>query len=118
MCFLPSLKLNHETESNIPPLISRFLPRLTTVLKQYTEDPTAIVNLTIKLLGPVPFEDVFSLAQSDELIVALDSPAPAANLLGMAILHKATAAPRFISFFCTHPDLVAAFIRRWLLAPQ
>jgi hypothetical protein len=99
-------------------LIPRFLPRLTLILKQYADDPTAIVNLTIKLLGPVPFEDVFSLAQADELIVALDSPAPAANLLGMAILHKATAAPRFISFFCTHPDLVAAFIRRWLVAPQ
>lgn len=118
LLFPTPIMLIHTTESNIPPLIPRFLPRLTIILKQYADDPTAIVNLTIKLLGPVPFEDVFSLAQSDELIVALDSPAPAANLLGMAILHKAIAAPRFITFFCTHPDLVAAFIRRWLVAPQ
>ncbi|KAH6631336.1 hypothetical protein F5144DRAFT_629365 [Chaetomium tenue] len=106
------------TESNILPLIPRFLPRLTTILKQYTEDPTAIVDLTIKLLRPVPFEDVFSLAQSEELITALESPAPAANLLGIAILRKAAAAPRHISFLCTHPDLVAAFIRCWLVSPQ
>ncbi|EAQ88511.1 hypothetical protein CHGG_05130 [Chaetomium globosum CBS 148.51] len=123
----PSLTLNPKlfddielqlTESNILPLIPRFLPRLTTVLKQYTEDPTAIVNLTIKLLQPVPFEDVFSLAQTQELITALESPAPAANLLGIAILRKAAAAPRHISFLCTHPDLVAAFIRCWLVSPQ
>ncbi|KAL2166252.1 hypothetical protein VTG60DRAFT_3092 [Thermothelomyces hinnuleus] len=106
------------TESNIPPLIPRFLPRLTTLLKQYTQDPTVIVSLTIKLLSPVSFSDVFSLAEADDLVEALESPAPAANILAMSVLHKAAANPQDISFFCSYTNLVSSFIRRWLAAPQ
>ncbi|KAK4238744.1 hypothetical protein C8A03DRAFT_14812 [Achaetomium macrosporum] len=106
------------TESNIPPLIPRFLPRLTTILKRYTHDPAVIVSLTIKLLGPVPFDHVLQLASLEELVLALDSPAPAANLLAMAVLHKAAANPAHTAMLCAFKPLVAAFIRRWLAAPQ
>ncbi|KAH6612901.1 hypothetical protein B0J18DRAFT_494707 [Chaetomium sp. MPI-SDFR-AT-0129] len=106
------------TETNILPLLPRFLPRLTTLLKQYTQDPTAIVNLTIRFLGPVPFEHVFAMAKPDDLIQALDSPAPAANLLGMTVLHKAAADPDHLPLLSAYPELVAAFLRRWLAAPQ
>ncbi|KAL2138808.1 hypothetical protein VTI28DRAFT_6214 [Corynascus sepedonium] len=123
----PTLTLNAKvfddielqlTESNIPPLIPHFLPRLTTLLKQYTQDPAVIVSLTIKLLGPVPFSDVFSLAEADDLVDALDSPAPAANILAMSVFHKAVENPQDISFFCRYTNLVSSLIRRWLAAPQ
>ncbi|KAK3318074.1 hypothetical protein B0H66DRAFT_224669 [Apodospora peruviana] len=106
------------TEANIPPLIGRFLPKLTTILKQYKEDPAVIASLTIKLLGPVSFTQVLSLASEESLIQALDSPAPAANLLAMAVLHKAAASPGDAAILSLMTSLVAAFIRRWLAAPQ
>jgi hypothetical protein len=88
------------------------------VLKQYTQDPGVIVSLTIKLLRPVPFAQILQLASPDELIQALNSPAPAANLLAMAILHQAAAQPEAISMLCMITHLVGAFIHRWLAAPQ
>ncbi|KAK3306366.1 uncharacterized protein B0T15DRAFT_509753 [Chaetomium strumarium] len=106
------------TDANIPLLIPRFLPRLTTILKRYTHDPAAIVSLTIKLLRPVPFDNVLQLASLDELVLALDSPAPAANLLAMAVLHKAAADPGHTAMLCDFKPLVEAFIRCWLAAPQ
>ncbi|KAK4121464.1 hypothetical protein N657DRAFT_657563 [Parathielavia appendiculata] len=106
------------TESNIPPLILRFLSRLTVLLKQYTQDPAVIVSLTIKLLGPVSLVEIMQMAAPEELIQALDSPAPAANLLAMTILHKAAASPQEVTILSNIPNLVAAFITRWLAAPQ
>ncbi|KAK3900995.1 hypothetical protein C8A05DRAFT_45261 [Staphylotrichum tortipilum] len=106
------------TETNIPPLIPRFLPRLTTILKQYPQDPAVLASLTIKFLGPVSFTAILQLASPDDLVQALDSPAPAANLLVMTILHKAAARPEDVSLLSTNPPLVAALIRRWLAAPQ
>ena len=91
---------------------------MTVILKQYTHDPAAIVSLTIKLLGPVPFTQVLQLASPNDLIEALESPATAANLLVMAIVHKAAARPQDIATLCSLAPLVSAFVRRWLAAPQ
>jgi hypothetical protein len=88
------------------------------VLKQYGQDPAVIVSLTIKLLGPVSFVEILQLASPDELIQALESPAPAANLLAMTILHKAAASPQQVTMLSNISHLVAAFICRWLAAPQ
>jgi hypothetical protein len=99
-------------------LVVRFLPKLTAILKQYKEDPTVIVSLTVKLLGPVSFTQVLSLASEESLIQALDSPAPAANILAMTVLHKAAASPAAAAILSAMPQLVAAFLRRWLAAPQ
>ncbi|KAK0620885.1 hypothetical protein B0T14DRAFT_522307 [Immersiella caudata] len=106
------------TESNIPLLVGRFLPKLTTILKQYKDDPAVIVSLTVKFLGPVSFTQVLSLASEESLIQALDSPAPAANILAMTVLHKAAASPADAAILSAMPQLVAAFLRRWLAAPQ
>ncbi|AEO67287.1 61a8a08f-8f2a-48d0-9934-d0611c07d27e [Thermothielavioides terrestris] len=122
----PALTLNPKlfddvelqlTEANIPPLIPRFLPRLTAILKQYNENPAAIVSLTIKLLGPVSFTEVLQLASPDELVQALDSPAPAPNILAMTVFHKAAARPADVATLSNLTHLVAAFIHRWLAAP-
>ncbi|GAB1318494.1 DNA mismatch repair protein HSM3 N-terminal domain-containing protein [Madurella fahalii] len=106
------------TESNIPPLIPRFLPRLTIILKQYGQDPAILASLTIKLLRPVSFTQVLQLASEESLIQALESPAPAANLLAMTIIHKAAASPADAAILSLMTSLVGAFIRRWLAAPQ
>lgn len=99
-------------------MIPRFLPRLTAILKQYTQDPAVIVSLTVKLLRPVAFIDVLQLASPDELVQALDSPAPAANLLALTVIQKAAASPADVAMLSLITHLVAAFIRRWLTAPQ
>lgn len=75
-----------------------------------------IVSLTIKLLGPVSFADVLRLASEEELVQALDSPAPAANILAMTVLHKAAAHPDHAAALSAMPALFAAFVRRWLAA--
>lgn len=106
------------TESNIPPLVGHLLPKLTTILKQDPQDPAAVVGLTVKLLGPVSFTQILSLASEEELIQALDSPVPSANILAMTVLHKAAASPADAAILSAMPRLVAAFIRRWLAAPK
>ncbi|KAK1759022.1 hypothetical protein QBC47DRAFT_315014 [Echria macrotheca] len=123
----PSLPLNAKlfddvelqlTESNTPPIVIRFLPKLTTILKQYTQDPAILASLTIKLLRPVSFTQILSLASEESLIQALDSPAPAANILAMTVIHKAAASPADAAILSAMNGLVAALIRRWLAAPQ
>ncbi|KAK3361224.1 hypothetical protein B0T24DRAFT_562819 [Lasiosphaeria ovina] len=123
----PSIPLNAKlfddvelqlTESNTPAVIVRFLPKLTAILKQYTEDPTVLASLAIKLLRPVSFIQVLSLASEESLVQALDSPAPAANLLAMTVIHKAAASSADVAIFSTMTSVVVSFIRRWLAAPQ
>ncbi|KAK3688641.1 hypothetical protein B0T22DRAFT_160263 [Podospora appendiculata] len=123
----PSIPLNAKlfddvelqlTGSNIPPLIGRLLPKLTTILKQYTQDPAILASLAIKLLGPVSFTQILTLASEESLVQALDSPAPAANLLAMTVVHKAAASPADAAILSVMTSLIAAFLRRWLAAPQ
>lgn len=44
----------------------------------------------------------------------MSSPLPGANLLALAILHKAAKAPTEAALLSTLPDVVEAIIRRWL----
>ncbi|KAK3943211.1 hypothetical protein QBC46DRAFT_43188 [Diplogelasinospora grovesii] len=123
----PNLPLNAKlfddvelqlTDSNIPPLIPRFLPKLTAILQQYTQgDPAVLASLTTKLLKPVSFTQVLSLASEESLIEALNSPAPSANLLSLTVLHKAAATPADAAILSSMTGLVAAFIRCWLAVP-
>ncbi|KAF6791052.1 hypothetical protein CSOJ01_14428 [Colletotrichum sojae] len=106
------------TESNIPPLLPIFLPKLTTILKTTPHDPAPIVSLTIKLLSPVPFTQILQLAEEASLISALRSPAPSANLLALAILDKAAATPSDAAILSLMPRVVEELLRRWLSAPQ
>ncbi|KAK9791915.1 hypothetical protein SCARD494_07322 [Seiridium cardinale] len=106
------------TDANIPPLIPRLLPKITEILKQYQQDPTHLCELAIKLLSPLNFTQVMSLASEDAIIQALRSPAPSANLLAMAVLEKASKSPGEAAILATLKDIVANFIAQWLSAPQ
>ncbi|KAB5532507.1 hypothetical protein GE09DRAFT_1040268 [Coniochaeta sp. 2T2.1] len=105
------------TDANIPPLIPRFLPRLTSILKQYQQDPAVLASLSIKLLQPVNFGQILQLASEESLIQGLQSPAPSANILAMTVLEKATCNPADAAILSAMPGLVSAFLRRWLVSP-
>lgn len=96
----------------------RFLPKLTAILKKYTQDPAVLVSLTIKLLRPVTFTQILPLASPESLIQALESPAPAANILAMTVLHKAAASPAEVTLVAAMTPLLSAFLRRWLASPH
>ncbi|KAF7551077.1 hypothetical protein G7046_g7824 [Stylonectria norvegica] len=105
------LQLN---ETNIPPLLPTLLPPLTTILKLTTQDPTPLLTLTIKLLSPLSFTRALTIADPESLIAALRSPLPGANLLALAILHKAAKAPSDAAILSTLPDVLEELITRWL----
>lgn len=103
---------------NIPPLIPRFLPKITEILKQYQQDPTTLCVLAIKLLGPLNFTQVMSLASEEAIIEALRSPAPSANLLAMTVLEKASKSAGEAAILATMKSLVANLVTQWLSSPQ
>ncbi|KAF3005300.1 hypothetical protein E8E14_008836 [Neopestalotiopsis sp. 37M] len=105
------------TEVNIPPLIPRLLPKITEILKQYQQDPSILCELAIKLLGPLTFTQVMSLASEDAIIQALRSPAPSANLLALAVVDKASRSPGEAAILATLKSVVAAFVIQWLSSP-
>ncbi|KAF3356282.1 hypothetical protein VdG1_06376 [Verticillium dahliae VDG1] len=105
------------TEFNVPPLLPTLLPKLTTILLTTRKDPAVPVSLSLRLLRHVSFTQTLSLADETALITAFNSPAPSANLLAMAVLHKATT-PADIAILASMPKLLEHFIRRWLSAPQ
>lgn len=119
----PTIKLFDDVElqlndANIPPLIPRLLPKITEILKQYQQDPAVLCSLAIKLLGPVSFTQVLSMASEEALIQALRSPAPSAKLLAMAILQKAARSPADAAILAMMNNIISAFLTTWLSAPQ
>jgi hypothetical protein len=74
--------------------------------------------LSIKLLSPVTFTQILTLADEESLINALRAPSPAANILAMTILEKAAATPSDAAILSVMSRVIEEFIRRWLLAPQ
>ncbi|KAI2605620.1 hypothetical protein GGR54DRAFT_633462 [Hypoxylon sp. NC1633] len=120
---LPTHKLFDDvelqlTDANIPPLIPRLLPKITETLKQYQQDPAILCSLAIKLLGPLNFTHILSLASEESLIQALRSPAPSANILAMTVLEKAAKSPGDAAILAMMNNLVTDFLTRWLSAPQ
>ncbi|KAI1266901.1 hypothetical protein F5Y18DRAFT_380859 [Xylariaceae sp. FL1019] len=106
------------TDANIPPLIPRLLPKITEILKQYQQDPAVLCSLAIKLLSPLNFTQVLSLASEEALIQALSSPAPSANILAVAILEKATKSPGDTAILAALKNVITSFLTRWLTSPQ
>ncbi|KAF7515090.1 hypothetical protein G7054_g14767 [Neopestalotiopsis clavispora] len=90
---------------------------ITEILKQYQQDPSILCELAIKLLGPLTFTQVMSLASEDAIIQALRSPAPSANLLALAVLEKASRSPGEAAILATLKSVVAAFVVQWLSSP-
>ncbi|KAF4472695.1 hypothetical protein FALBO_420 [Fusarium albosuccineum] len=106
------------TESNIPSLLPTLLPPLTAILKQTTQDPTPLLSLAIKLLSPLSFPRCLTIADPPSLLAALRSPLPGANLLALAIIHKAARTPADAAILSTLPDVVEELVRRWLDSPD
>jgi hypothetical protein len=103
-------------EDNIPALLPSLLPPLTNILKSTAQDPTPCLSLTIKLLSPLSFARTLAIADPPSLVAALASPLPGANLLALAILHKAARAPADAAILSTLHDVVEALVRTWLAA--
>ncbi|CZR65642.1 uncharacterized protein PAC_15542 [Phialocephala subalpina] len=106
------------TDANIPPLIPRLLPKLTQILLTYTQDPTILASLSTKLLRPIKFTQALTLASEDALIQALSSPAPAAAILAIAVIEKATRSPGDTAILSIMKGVVEAFLRTWLSTPH
>lgn len=105
-------------EANTPPLIPRLLPKITDILKKYEQDPAHLCSLAIKLLGPVNFTQVLSLASEDAIIQALRSTAPSANILAMTVLEKAANSPADAAILAMMNNVITNFLTQWLSAPQ
>ncbi|KAI1800777.1 hypothetical protein F4811DRAFT_564471 [Daldinia bambusicola] len=123
----PNLDLNPKlfdhvelqlTDANIPPLIPRLLPKITEILKKYSQDPKILCSLAIKLLGPLNFTQILSWASEEALILALQSPAPSANILAMTVLEKAAKSPGDAAILAMMNNIIKNFIIQWLSAPQ
>jgi hypothetical protein len=99
-------------------MIPRLLPGITEILKVYQSDPKVLCSLAIKLLGPLNFTQVMSLASEEAIIQALRSPAPSANVLGMSIIEKASKTPSEAAILAMMKNVVAGFLTCWLSASQ
>jgi hypothetical protein len=102
------------SEANIFPNIPVLLPKLTQILKTTPHDPAVPVSLSMKLLRPISFAQVLTLADEGSLTTALRSPAPAANILAMSILSKASNSPSDAAILSMMPNLVEEFLHCWL----
>lgn len=72
------------------------------------------MSITIKLLSPLPFTRLLTIADQESILTALSSPLAGANLLGLAIVHKAAKTPADAAILSTLPDVVEALVLRWL----
>ncbi|PHH92407.1 hypothetical protein CDD83_7588 [Cordyceps sp. RAO-2017] len=106
------------TEDNIPPLLPTLLPPLSQILRSTSQDPTPLLSLTIKLLTPLSLPQALALADPPSLLTALRSPLPGANLLALAILHKAAGSAADAALLSTLPEVVEELVRRWLESPD
>ncbi|KAH9995336.1 hypothetical protein F4779DRAFT_631672 [Xylariaceae sp. FL0662B] len=119
----PTLKLFDDvelqlTDANIPPLIPRLLPKITEILRNYQQDPAILCSLAIKLLKPLTFTHILSLAPEVAIIQAMRSPAPSANILAMTILEKAAKSPSEAAILAMMNNVITSFLTQWLSAPQ
>ncbi|CAJ2512493.1 Uu.00g055080.m01.CDS01 [Anthostomella pinea] len=105
-------------DANILPLIPRLLPKITEILQQYQQDPAILCSLAIKLLGPLNFTQILSLASENAIIQAMRSPAPSANILAMTVLEKAAKSPSEAAILAAMKNVVTHFLTQWLSAPQ
>ncbi|KAA8576020.1 hypothetical protein EYC84_006183 [Monilinia fructicola] len=106
------------TEYNISPLIPKLLPTITQILLTTQQDPTVLASLSVKLLQPITFPQALELASEDALILALRSPIPAANILAITIIEKATRSPNHVALLSNMKGVVENFIRTWLGNPH
>ncbi|KFY96132.1 hypothetical protein V498_02882 [Pseudogymnoascus sp. VKM F-4517 (FW-2822)] len=104
------------TPTNTPPTLTLLLPLLTAILTLTPHDPTPAASLATKLLAPLNFITLLSIAPPPSLTLALAS-SPPSGLLALAILEKAASSASDTALLATHPDLIAQLIRTWLASP-
>ncbi|KAM3431584.1 hypothetical protein NHJ13734_007240 [Beauveria thailandica] len=104
-------------DANIPLLLDNVLVPLTQLLRSTStssRDPEPLLSMTAKLLRPLTFSRVLTLADSASILAALRSVLPRANLLALTMLHKAARGPDDAALLSTFPELVAALLICWL----
>ncbi|KAK8149319.1 hypothetical protein G3M48_007407 [Beauveria asiatica] len=104
-------------DANIPLLLDNVLVPLTQLLRSTStssRDPEPLLSMTAKLLRPLTFSRVLTLADSASILAALRSALPSANLLALTMLHKAARGPDDAALLSTFPELVAALLICWL----
>ncbi|PQE06201.1 hypothetical protein CJF30_00005149 [Rutstroemia sp. NJR-2017a BBW] len=106
------------TDYNISPLIPRLLPNITQILLTTQQDPTPLASLSVKLLQPISFSQALSLASEDALVLALRSPVPAANILAITIIEKASKSPGHVATLSNMKVLIENLVRTWLSNPD
>lgn len=57
---------------------------------------------------------MLTIADQDSILAALSSPLPGANLLALAIIHKAAKTAADAAILSTLPEVVEELVRRWL----
>lgn len=102
----------------MPLVMPRLLPLLTKLLPSYPKNPGILSELSEKLLRSLEFTQVLAVAPEESLLLALQSPFPAANLLGINIISKASWAPSHTAILSNMKPLVHALIRVWLGSPD
>lgn len=107
-----------ELEHNSLPVIPKLLPKLISILFKLQQDPTTIVSLSIKLIKPLSFTDILSFSNEDSLILALQSPSPAANKLALHVIGKASNTTSSVALLSVMKNLVTQLIRTWLSTPD
>ncbi|RKF59424.1 hypothetical protein OnM2_060050 [Erysiphe neolycopersici] len=106
------------TEGDMPLLIPRLLPLLTKILPSYPKNPGILSELSEKLLRSLEFTQLLTVASEESLLLALQSPFPAANLLGINIISKASWAPSHTAILSNMKPLVQKLIQVWLSSPD
>lgn len=99
-------------------MIPRLLPKLTQILLSYPKDPTILASISAKLLRPISFTQALTLASEDALTQALQSSAPSAANLAIAVIAKAAQSPSNTAILSTMKGVVETFLRTWLNTPD
>lgn len=88
------------------------------MLKTTDQDPTPLVDLSIKLLAPLSFARARQLVGDEDLLAALRSLVPGQALLALAVVHKAAASPEEAAYLVELPGLLDLLLTCCLCCPD
>ncbi|KJZ79443.1 hypothetical protein HIM_00912 [Hirsutella minnesotensis 3608] len=102
------------TGANTDELLSTLFPPLTQLIKSTAQDPAPLLSLATKMLSPLLFVETLSWVDPQSLVLALQSPVPGANLLALAVLHKAASRGSDPVLVASFPGIGEQLVRSWL----
>jgi hypothetical protein len=94
-----------ETDHNVLPVTEVLLAYVTKILFQTNQDVRQLIALARKLIRPLVFSQLQDLAGPDEIMMALESELPAANLIALEILNSAGRNAAKIAVLEHHPEI-------------